>query len=40
MNKTISIFGWDVEEQVMETLIFTMKTSCTPSDLHKGVYIG
>ena len=40
MNKTISIFGWDVEEQVMETLIFTMKTSCTPSDLHKGMYIG
>lgn len=40
MNKTISIFGWDVEEQVMETLVFKMKTSCTPSDLYKRMYIG
>ena len=40
MNKTISIFGWDVEEQVMTTLIFRMKTSCTPSDLHKRMCIG
>ena len=40
MNKTISIFGWDVEEQVMTTLIFRMKTSCTSSDLHKRMCIG
>ena len=40
MNKTISIFGWDVEERVMETLVFRMKTSCTPSDLHKRMCIG
>ena len=40
MNKTISIFGWDVEEQVMKTLVYKMKTSCTPPDLHKRMYIG
>ena len=36
----MSIFDINVEEQVMETLIFTMKTSCTPSELHKGMHIG
>ena len=40
MNKTISIFDWDVEEQVFKTLIYKMKTSCTPPDLHKMMYIG
>ena len=40
MNKTISIFGWDVEEQVMKTLIYTMKTSCTPPVLYNRMYIG
>ena len=40
MNKTISIFGWDVEEKVMETLIYKMKTSCTPPVLHERMYIG
>ena len=36
----MSIFDINVEEQVMETLIFKMKTGCTPSELHKGMHIG
>ena len=40
LNKTISIFGKDVEEEVMEILIVKMKAGFSPSAVYSRMELG